>query len=149
MTTFLLVAVAIIIVVLVLSKKSDPSVAETPVDVVVVEAPAVVQEETASPVETSVTAVDDTIAKFERSLSPDQGKPFANLKLNNVSDPGFTSEPIEQEEKAVDESNGTVTGSAPVESEVLPAKVRKPRAKTVATSETTVKKAAPRKKKVE
>ena len=148
MTTFLLVAVAIIIVVLVLSKKSDPSVAETPVDVVV-EAPAVVQEETASPVETSVTAVDDTIAKFERSLSPDQGKPFANLKLNNVSDPGFTSEPIEQEEKAVDESNGTVTGSAPVESEVLPAKVRKPRAKTVATSETTVKKAAPRKKKVE
>jgi len=148
MTTFLLVAVAIIIVVLVLSKKSDPSVAETPVDVVV-EAPAVVQEETAAPVETSVTAVDDTIAKFERSLSPDQGKPFANLKLNNVSDPGFTSEPIEQEEKAVDESNGTVTGSAPVESEVLPAKVRKPRAKTVATSETTVKKAAPRKKKVE
>lgn len=148
MTTFLLVAVAIIIVVLVLSKKSDPSVAETPVDVVV-EAPAVVQEETASPVETSVTAVDDTIAKFERSLSPDQGKPFANLKLNNVSDPGFTSEPIEQEEKAVDESNGTVTGSAPVESEVLPTKVRKPRAKTVATSETTVKKAAPRKKKVE
>lgn len=148
MTTFLLVAVAIIIVVLVLSKKSDPSVAETPVDVVV-EAPAVVQEETASPVETSVTAVDDTIAKFERSLSPDQGKPFANLKLNNVSDPGFTSEPIEQEEKAVDESNGTVTGSAPVESEVLPVKVRKPRAKTVATSETTVKKAAPRKKKVE
>ena len=148
MTTFLLVAVAIIIVVLVLSKKSDPSVAETPVDVVV-EAPAVVQEETAAPVETSVTAVDDTIAKFERSLSPDQGKPFANLKLNNVSDPGFTSEPIEQEEKAVDESNGTVTGSAPVESEVLPVKVRKPRAKTVATSETTVKKAAPRKKKVE
>jgi len=148
MTTFLLVAVAIIIVVLVLSKKSDPSVAETPVDVVV-EAPAVVQEETAAPVETSVTAVDDTIAKFERSLSPDQGKPFANLKLNNVSDPGFTSEPIEQEEKAVDESNGTVTGSAPVESEVLPTKVRKPRAKTVATSETTVKKAAPRKKKVE